>query len=108
MKTRIAAAIATSLLVVYLLYPQTSNYPATFDSDSTLYVVADNVMSTLSQAVTVSDNVIFVASGTGFLSNMILTVCDTSVAVATGVNKCTAWEHMLLTSAAGQALTVTR
>jgi hypothetical protein len=85
-----------------------SNYPGAMDSDSTLYVSADNVMSVLQQAVATGDNVIFVASGAGFQPNMLVTINDASVQIATGVSQVTQWEHMLITSVTGQALTVTR
>lgn len=83
---------------------QTSNYPGSIDTDTTLFVTSDNVQSTLSQAMATGDNVAFVASGTGFQPNMLITICEVTV---TG-GKCTSWEHMLITAVNGQALTVMR
>jgi hypothetical protein len=90
------------------LSAQTTNYPGSLDTDSTLFITADNVQTTISLAMAPTDNVAIVASGTGFAVNMIVTICDSTTQVATGVTKCTAWEHMLVTAVNGQALTVTR
>src|SRR5262249_30873342 len=91
------------LLVITLasgLCAQTSNYPGALDTNSTLFVTADNVQTVLTVAMVPSDTVAVVQSSTGFQANMIATVCDTVTTVTTGVSKCSAWEHMLVTNVA--------
>ncbi len=92
------------LLVAYAALPQQSNYPGAVDTDRSLFVVADNVQTSLSQQMSTSDTKATVASATGFAINMIATICDTQ----TNTGKCTAWEHMLVTAISGNQLTVTR
>lgn len=87
---------------------QTSNYPGALDTNTSLFVTGDNVQSTLAQAMAAGDNVAFVRSGTGFVANMIITICDVTAPVTPTLTKCTSWEHMLVTNVTGQALTVTR
>lgn len=83
---------------------QTTRYPGVIDSDASLFVVSDNVQTTLNAAMATADTTAVVASSAGFLPNMIATICDTT----TSTGKCTAWEHMLVTAVAGNVLTVTR
>ena len=83
---------------------QTSRYPGALDTDSSLFVVADNVQTTLTVAMSTGDTTTTVANGAGFVPNMIVTICDTT----TNTGKCTAWEHMLVTAVAGNVLTLTR
>jgi hypothetical protein len=83
---------------------QTTRYPGAVDSDSSLFVVNDNIQTTLNAAMSTSDTAMVVASATGFVPNMIVTICDTQ----TNTGKCTAWEHMLVTAVSGNVLTVTR
>ena len=90
------------------LFAQTTSYPGALDSDSSLFVVSDNVQTTLNLAMAPSDNVAIVKSGAGFSANMIVTICDTTAPVTSTVSKCSAWEHMLVTAVNGQSLTVTR
>lgn len=83
---------------------QTSNYPGALDTPANLYVAKDNIQTSLTQPVASTDSVLIVASTTGWAANMIATICDTQ----TG-GKCTAWEHMLVTSVINQnTLQVTR
>jgi hypothetical protein len=91
-------------LIALLVSAQTTRYPGALDSDSSLFVVSDNVQTTLTAAMSTSDTAAVVASAAGFVPNMIATICDTS----TNTGKCTAWEHMLVTTVAGNILTVTR
>jgi hypothetical protein len=76
----------------------------TIFSDSSLFVVNDNVQSTLTAAMGTSDTAVVVASAAGFAPNMVATICDQT----TSTGKCTAWEHMLVTAVSGNVLTVTR
>lgn len=96
--------LALILLVSTAARAQTSRFPGTIDNDSSLFVVADNVQSSLNVAMQITDTTAVVASSTGFAPNMIATICDTQ----TTTGKCTAWEHMLVTAVAGNVLTVTR
>jgi hypothetical protein len=96
--------ITVVFLAAGMACAQTTRYPGALDSDSSLFVVSDNVQTTLTSAMSTSDTAAVVASGTGFTANMIATICDTQ----TNTGKCTAWEHMLVTSATGNVLTVTR
>lgn len=89
-------------------FAQTTSYPGALDSDGTLFVVADNVQTTLNVAMAPTDNVAILKSGTGFAVNMIATICDVTAAVTTNVSKCSAWEHMLITAVNGQSVTLTR
>ncbi|PWT71037.1 MAG: hypothetical protein C5B60_11465, partial [Chloroflexi bacterium] len=97
-----------AIAALAVLEAQTVNYPTSIDTDATLFITADNVISKLNQAVQTTDNVIFVASGTGFAANQIVTICDSTVVITSTVNRCSGWEHMLVTAITGQALTVTR
>jgi hypothetical protein len=90
--------------IAALVFAQTTKYPGAIDNDSSLFVVADNVQSSLTAAMAVGDTTAAVASATGFAANMIITICDTQ----TNTGKCTAWEHMLVTGVSGNSLTVTR
>ena len=101
LKWRYALCIA---LAAGMAGAQTTRYPGAIDSDGSLFVVSDNVQTSLTAAMAIPDTTAIVASTTGFVPNMIATICDTST--STGV--CTAWEHMLVTAAAGNVLTVTR
>ena len=93
------------LIVLALpLFAQTTRYPGAIDSDGSLFVVSDNVQTSLNVAMQTTDTTAVVASSTGFVPNMIATICDTS----TSTGKCTAWEHMLVTAVAGNVLTLTR
>jgi hypothetical protein len=92
------------ILVAGAAFAQTTRYPGAVDSDSSLFVVSDNVQTTLNAAMSTSDTAAVLASATGFVPNMIATICDTT----TNTGKCTAWEHMLVTAVAGNVLTVTR
>lgn len=83
---------------------QTTNYPSSLDSDTTLFVTGDNVQSTLTVAMTTGSTTATVSSGTGFAINQIATICDT----VSNTGKCTAYEHMLITGVASNVLTVTR
>jgi hypothetical protein len=98
----------SALLFAGALFAQSSNYPSALDTDTSLYVTKDNVQTTLTAAMGSGDSVAVVVSGSGFAANMIATVCDSVAVVATGVNKCSAWEHMLVTSVSGNQLSVTR
>jgi hypothetical protein len=87
------------------LFGQTTNYPGSLDTNTSLFSTADNVQTTLTQPMAIGDAVAIVASTTGFSSNMIGTVCDSTD--TTG--KCTVWEHMLITSVTNaNTLQVTR
>lgn len=66
--------------------------------------MADNVQTTLTSAMLAGDTVAIVQSSTGFVVNMIVTVCD----VVTSTGKCTTFEHMKVTAVSGNVLTVTR
>ena len=92
------------LVFASALFAQTTRYPAALDSDSSLFVVSDNIQSTLSVAMQPADTALVVQSGTGFLPNMIVSICDAS----TSTGKCTSLEHMLATAVNGNILTVTR
>jgi hypothetical protein len=92
------------ILLSFAAFGQTSTYPAVIDGDSSLYITADNVQSTLSTAMVIADATATVASPTGFVANMIVTICDT----ITATGKCTAYEHMKVTAVNGNVLTVTR
>jgi hypothetical protein len=96
--------ICCLLLAAGLAAGQTTRYPGAVDDDSSLFVVKDNVQTTITAAMGTSDTVAVVSSSTGFLPNMVVTICDTS----TNTGKCTAWEHMLVTAVSGNQLTVTR
>ena len=91
-------------LAIGIAYSQTTRYPAALDSDSSLFVVSDNIQSTLSVAMQPADTALVVQSGTGFLPNMIASICDNS----TSTGKCTSLEHMLVMAVNGNVLTVTR
>jgi hypothetical protein len=98
------------ILLSFAAFGQT-NYPGALDTDSSLRVTGDNVQSTLSVAMAISDSVAVVASPTGWQPNMIATVCDTSTTVGSGTDratKCTVWENMKVTAVNGNVLTVTR
>jgi hypothetical protein len=82
---------------------QTTTYPGAIDTDTSLFVTRDNVQTTLTVPMQVTDTVAVVKSSTGFVPNMIATVCETVTA-----NVCTQWEHMLVTAISGNTLTVTR
>jgi hypothetical protein len=92
------------ILVAGAALAQTTRYPGALDTDSSLFVVSDNVQTTLNAAMSTSDTAAVLASATGFVPNMIATICDTT----TNTGKCTAWEHMLVTAVSGNVLTVTR
>lgn len=92
------------LLLAAGLCAQTSTFPAAVDTDSSLFVVGDNVQTSLLVAMAAGDTAAVVKSATGFLPNMIVTVCD----VKDTTNKCTSFEHMRVTAVAGPVLSVTR
>ena len=96
--------LAALILAAAACLAQTTRYPGALDSDSSLFVVQDNVQTTLSAAMGIGDTAAVVASATGFVPNMVATICDTT----TNTGKCTAWEHMLVTAVTGNVLTVTR
>lgn len=102
------------LFLALSAFGQTSNYPGSLDTNTSLYVAADNVQTTLALAMGTGDNTAFIVTSgcgltsCGFAANQIATVCDAVVTISTGVIKCTSWEHMLVTAVAGQALSVTR
>lgn len=95
-----------SLLIISLAaFGQTANYPATLDSNSSLFVTADNVQTSLTAAMTAGATSVTVSSTTGFTANMIATICD----VQTTSGKCTTFEHMFITAVTdGTHLAVTR
>jgi hypothetical protein len=93
-----------ALILVGVACAQTTRYPGAIDNDSSLYVVADNVQTTLSAAMTTTATAALVASSAGFAPNMIATVCDSN----DSTGKCVAWEHMLVTAVGLNNLTVTR
>lgn len=98
-------ALSLLLLLTALCVGQTTNYPGALDTNATLFVTADNIQSQLSAAMLVSGTTATVQSTTGFVANMIATVCDT----VTSTGKCTAFEHMLVTAVpTSTTLTVTR
>lgn len=92
------------ILLAGAAFGQTTTFPNAIDTNASLFVTADNVQSTLSTAVVAGDTSLTVASGTGFAANQIATICD----VITSTGKCTTYEHMLVTGAVGNVLTVTR
>ncbi len=92
------------ILFACSLFGQTSSYPGAIDNDSTLFVTADNVQTQLAAAMAVGDSGASVISTSGFVANMLVTVCDTMA----NTGKCTAWEDMLVTSISGSTLNVTR
>jgi hypothetical protein len=93
------------ILVAAVASAQTSRYPGALDTDSSLFVLRDNVQTTLSSSMSTGDSTMTVANAAGFVANMIVTICDTS----TNTGKCTAWEHMLVTAPpVGNTITVTR
>lgn len=96
--------IALLLLASGILWAQTTRYPGALDSDSSLFLTADNVQSPLSVTLQPADTAVVVQSGTGFAPNMIISICDSS----TSTGKCTSLEHMLVTAVNGNVLTVTR
>lgn len=61
-----------------------SPFPGSPDTDATLYVAADNIQTVLSVAQNPTDTVAIVASTTGWVANMILTV-DNEQELVTGV-----------------------
>lgn len=92
------------LLFAAALGAQTTNYPGALDTNSSLFVTADSTQSQLTVAMQIADVTATVSSSTGFVANMIVTICDT----ITSTGKCTVYEHMLVTGVAGNVLTVTR
>jgi parallel beta-helix repeat protein len=90
-------------LVTWGIKAQTTNYPSGIDNDTSLFVTADNIQTTLNTAMQTADTVAVVKSAAGFKANMIATVCDT-----VSGSQCTKWEHMFVTSVSGNSVTVTR
>ncbi len=87
------------------LFGQTTNYPTALDTSVSLFVLSDNVQTTLSAAVTSGATTLPVTSSTGFLVNQIATICET----ITSTGKCTSYEHMFVTAVPdATSLTVTR
>ena len=93
------------ILFASALLAQTSNYPSALDTNTSLFVTADNIQTSLSTAMGSSDTYVTVTSPTGFAANMVATICD-SVLSSSGL--CTQWEHLLITSVSGNQLYVTR
>jgi hypothetical protein len=91
-----------------------SNYPGSLDNNASLFVSADNVQTTVANAVGIADTTVVISTtncsltACGFVANMIATICDSSATVSTGATKCTAWENMLVTAVGANTLTVTR
>ena len=100
--------ITLFLLAASVALAQTTNYPSALDTNTSLFVTADNIQTQLSSAMAAVDTVAVVASSTGFVPNMIATVCDATTSVSGGGTRCTTWEHMLVTAVNGNVLTVTR
>lgn len=92
------------ILAACAAFAQTTVYPGALDSNSTLFVVSDNVQSALTAAMQPTDTAVVVQSGTGFQASMIVSICEST----TTTGKCTSLEHMLVTNATGNVLTVTR
>ncbi len=90
-------------LVIWSAGAQTTNYPNSIDTDTTLFVTADNIQTTLNTSMQAADTVAVVKSAAGFKANMIATVCDT-----VSGSQCTKWEHMFVTAVSGNSVTVTR
>jgi hypothetical protein len=105
MKRFLLLILAASLQYCGVAFAQTTNYPSGLDTSASLFVTADNVQSSLSLAMAAGDTTAFVASTTGFVPNMIVTICD----VVTSTGKCTTFEHLFVTAVPGaNSLTVTR
>lgn len=59
----------------FALYPQTAKFPTAIVTDAELLVAKDRVATTLAVAITtVTQTSIQVASGTGFVANMVITI----------------------------------
>ncbi len=95
-------AFAACLMLAHL-YAQTTKYPGAVDDNTSLFITADNVSTTLQTAMAASDTVAIVKNPAGFAPNMIATVCDT-----VNGSLCTQWEHMFVTAVSGNTVTVTR
>jgi hypothetical protein len=66
------------LLIAAGAFAQTASYPNALATDATLFKAANNVSTTLLAAQASTDTVAIVASSTGIVPNMLMTVCPVS------------------------------